>query len=128
MESRHECTRILGLAGYRVERLECEADDPRARVRIWIERRGNPRISMRRLWTTDVAGAGRQGADLGRPAVGGAPHHLGLCAAAGPVPGLRHSHGAGRVRRRPRADHAPAAPSHWSGLPIHADVACGRPP
>lgn len=40
MGSRRECTRILGLAGYRVERLECEADDPRARVRIWIERRG----------------------------------------------------------------------------------------
>lgn len=40
MGSRRECTRILGLDGYRVERLEWEADGPRARVRIWIERRG----------------------------------------------------------------------------------------
>ena len=40
MGSRRECTRILGLNGYRVERLEWETDDPRARVRIWIERRG----------------------------------------------------------------------------------------
>lgn len=40
MGSRRECTRILGLAEYRVERLEWDADDPRARVRIWIERRG----------------------------------------------------------------------------------------
>lgn len=40
MGSRRECTRILGLEGYRVEQLEWEADGPRARVRIWIERRG----------------------------------------------------------------------------------------
>lgn len=40
MGSRRECTRILGLEGYRVERLDWEADGPRARVRIWIERRG----------------------------------------------------------------------------------------
>ena len=40
MGSWRECTRILGLNGYRVERLEWEADDPRARVRIWIDRRG----------------------------------------------------------------------------------------
>jgi transposase len=38
--SRRECTRILGLAGYRVEQLDWEADGPRARVLIWIERRG----------------------------------------------------------------------------------------
>jgi transposase len=38
--SRRECTRILGLDGYRVERLEWDADGSRARVRIWIERRG----------------------------------------------------------------------------------------
>ena len=40
MGSRRECTRILGLEGYRVDRLEWEADGPRARVRVWIERRG----------------------------------------------------------------------------------------
>ena len=40
MGSLRECTRILGLHGYRVTQLEWEADDPRARVRIWIERRG----------------------------------------------------------------------------------------
>ncbi len=40
MGSLRECTRILGLDGYRVERLEWEAEGPRARVRIWIERRG----------------------------------------------------------------------------------------
>ena len=40
MGSLRECTRILGLKGYRVERLEWETDHPWARVRIWIERRG----------------------------------------------------------------------------------------
>ena len=40
MGSRRECTRILGLESYRVDRVEWEADGPRARVRIWIERRG----------------------------------------------------------------------------------------
>lgn len=40
MGSLRECTRMLGLKGYRVERLEWETDHPRARVRIWIERRG----------------------------------------------------------------------------------------
>jgi transposase len=38
--SRRECTRILGLEGYRVERLEWEAEGSRARLRIWLERRG----------------------------------------------------------------------------------------
>lgn len=40
MGSRRECTRLLGLEGYRVERFEWDADGPQARVRIWIERRG----------------------------------------------------------------------------------------
>lgn len=40
MGSRRECTRILDLDDYRVEALEWEADGPRARVLIWIERRG----------------------------------------------------------------------------------------
>ena len=40
MGSQRESTRILGLDGYRVERLKWEADRPQARVRIWIERRG----------------------------------------------------------------------------------------
>ena len=40
MGSRRECTRILGLEGYRVEQLEWEAESSRARIRIWIERRG----------------------------------------------------------------------------------------
>jgi transposase len=40
MGSPRECTRIPGLEGYRVDRIEWEADGPRARVRIWIERRG----------------------------------------------------------------------------------------
>jgi len=40
MGSQRECTRILGLEGYRVERMEWEAEGPRARVRVWIERRG----------------------------------------------------------------------------------------
>jgi len=38
--SRRECTRLLGLEGYRVERFEWDADGAQARVRIWIERRG----------------------------------------------------------------------------------------
>jgi transposase len=35
-----ECTRILGLDGYRVEQVEWEAEGVRARLRIWLERRG----------------------------------------------------------------------------------------
>jgi transposase len=38
--SPRECTRILGLDGFRVERLEWETDGARTRVRIWIDRRG----------------------------------------------------------------------------------------
>jgi transposase len=34
------CTRILDLEGFRVETVEWEADGPRARVRICLERRG----------------------------------------------------------------------------------------
>src|SRR5712692_9793578 len=54
MGSLRECTRILGLDEYRVERLEWEAEGPRARVRIWIERRGSRGYSCsacrRRTW------------------------------------------------------------------------------
>ena len=39
MGSQRECTRILGLEGFRVERIEWEGDAPRAPVRIRIERR-----------------------------------------------------------------------------------------
>ena len=39
-ESQRECTRILGLASFRVETVEWEADGPTARIRVWIERRG----------------------------------------------------------------------------------------
>jgi transposase len=38
--SHRECTRILGLEGFRVETVEWDADGPRGRVRISIERRG----------------------------------------------------------------------------------------
>jgi transposase len=41
MGSQRECTRILGLEGFGVETIEWEADDPRARMRIWIEHRGS---------------------------------------------------------------------------------------
>jgi len=40
MGSQRECTRILGLASFRVETVEWEADGSRARIRVWIERRG----------------------------------------------------------------------------------------
>jgi hypothetical protein len=40
MGSPRECTRILGLAGVRVEQIEWVDDSPRARVRVWVERRG----------------------------------------------------------------------------------------
>ena len=40
MGSPRECTRILGLEGFRVERLEWETDGARTQVRIWIARRG----------------------------------------------------------------------------------------
>jgi hypothetical protein len=37
--SLRECTRILGLEGYRVEQIAWEAEGSRARLRIWLERR-----------------------------------------------------------------------------------------
>jgi transposase len=40
MGSLRECTRILGLEGYRVDHIEWETDGLRARLRIWLERRG----------------------------------------------------------------------------------------
>jgi transposase len=40
MGSPRECTRILGLEGFRVERIEWEGDGPNAGVCVWIERRG----------------------------------------------------------------------------------------
>lgn len=40
MGSLRECTRILGLDGFRVETIEWEGDGPCARVRIRLERRG----------------------------------------------------------------------------------------
>jgi transposase len=38
--SLRECTRILGLEGFRVETITWDADGPSVRVRIHIERRG----------------------------------------------------------------------------------------
>ena len=40
MGSPRECTRILGLEGFRVERIEWEGDGLDAGVCVWIERRG----------------------------------------------------------------------------------------
>src|SRR5712691_13283170 len=40
MGSPRECTRILGLEGFRVETIEWAGDEPRAAMRIRIERRG----------------------------------------------------------------------------------------
>ena len=40
MGSPRECTRILGLESFRVERVEWEGDTPDAGVCVWIERRG----------------------------------------------------------------------------------------
>jgi len=42
MGSPRECTRILGLAGYRVDHVDWDTDGPRARLRMWLERRGRP--------------------------------------------------------------------------------------
>src|SRR6266851_2319862 len=78
------------------------------------------------VWTTHLAGAGCQGTDVGRSALGGAPGDAGVCTAPGPVSDLRHSDRADRVRRRPRAYHASAAPSRWPGLSVDADLTCGR--
>ena len=39
MGSQRECTRILGLDGFRVERIEWDGDGPRAAVRVHLERR-----------------------------------------------------------------------------------------
>jgi transposase len=40
MGLQRDCTRILGLEGYRVERIAWGAEGPRSRMRISIERRG----------------------------------------------------------------------------------------
>jgi hypothetical protein len=56
--SRRECTRLLGLDGYRVERLEWEAEGAQARVRIWIESRGGRGYACsgcrRRTWQVGI--------------------------------------------------------------------------
>src|SRR5712692_4632136 len=83
---------------------------------------------MLRLSTTNVACAGYQGAHVGRSALGRAPGDAGLCAAPRAVSDLRDSHRAGRVRGGPRTHHPAPAATHWTGLPVDADVACGRPP
>ena len=40
MGSRRDCTWILGLSGFRVERLDGEATEATSRLRLRIERRG----------------------------------------------------------------------------------------
>jgi hypothetical protein len=40
VRSLRECTRILGLDGYRVGQIEWAAEGARARLRIWLKRRG----------------------------------------------------------------------------------------
>src|SRR5438128_2328073 len=88
---------------------------------------GDSRIRMLRLWPTDLAGARRETADLGRPAVARASGHRGLCAAPGTLSSLWDSDRARAVRRPEGADHAPAAAGHWARLSVDADQPRGRP-
>jgi hypothetical protein len=64
MGLQRDCTRILGLEGYRVEPIAWGAEGARSRVRISIERRGIRGYECSGS-TPDVARAGYQGADLG---------------------------------------------------------------
>ena len=40
MGSLADCTRIVGLGGFRVSRIEVEGDDPEVALRVHLERRG----------------------------------------------------------------------------------------
>ena len=91
MGSLRERTRILGLDGYRVERLEWEAEGPRACADLDRTPRDS-RLSMFRVSPTDVADPGYQGADVGRSAVGRARRDPGLFATPRLVSNLRHPH------------------------------------
>ena len=56
MGSPRECTRILGLESFRVERVEWEGDTPDAAVCVWIERRGIEQLPKRcEVMDADVA-------------------------------------------------------------------------
>jgi hypothetical protein len=58
MGSRAEFTKVLGLVGYRVAAVEWDEPEPAApRLRLRMERRGPPGLSMQRLRRPDVAGA-----------------------------------------------------------------------
>jgi len=120
--SRRECTRILGLDSYRVERLEWEAEGPQARVRILIERRGIPRLRLFGMWPTDVARPRCEGTDMGRLALSGASRDAGLRPAPCPVSDVRDSHRTGRICRRARPHHASVAAIDRPRLPIDAHV------
>lgn len=63
MGSSRECTRSLGLEGFRVDRIDWGADGPRTRVRIWIERRGVRGPRMFRMSTPDVSRTGERPMD-----------------------------------------------------------------
>ena len=66
-------------------------------------------------------GARRQGADLGRPALGRAPGHAALSAAAPPVPAVWHLQRAGGLCGSARPVDPPLPPADRPGLSIDAD-------
>ena len=124
MGSPRECTRILGLDGFRVERLEWEPDGARTRVWIWIDRRGIRGYECsgcrRRTWRV------RDSKQRTWDDLPWAEHRVTLVYAQRRVScrtcGIRTERVAfaeahARITRR--------LPNHWVGLPVDADVARG---
>ncbi len=97
MGSQRECTRILGLASFRVETVEWEADGSRARIRVWIERRGIRGYECsgcrRRTWRV------RDHAERTWDDLPWAEHRVNprVSATACVLSDVRHSDGAGRL-------------------------------
>ena len=125
---RRECTQILGLEGFRVAAIEWEGDGPRARMQIWIERRGIRGYECsgcrRRTWRV------RDRAQRTWDDIPWAEHGVILAYQQRRVYcqtcGIRTERVAfadpkARITRRLRQ-------LIWAGLPVNADVARRRPP
>jgi transposase len=120
--SRRECTRILGLKGYRVEAMEWEGEGSRARLRVWIERGGICGHECwgcgRRTWRVREA---RAWDDLPW-----AEHRVMLIyRQRRELSDVRRSHRADHVCRCEGPRHASAATSHWPRLSVDANLARG---
>ena len=124
MGSQRDCTWILGLPGFRVERIEGHAVEADRRLRVFTE--GRAALSLRRVWPMNGPCSADEGTDVGRSAVGSLPGDTGLSPATRQLPPLRASHRRRWVRRRESPGDPPVAASDRRGLSVDADQSCGR--